>query len=212
MKTLFNIGDYFKILMSYDKPHKTKVVPKVDLDNIYKEEGYKPTVSTGLKDEVLYGSGVEKELSDKSFDEILRKELEKLGEKDYKNSYKGLGEENEETGTENGLSVVENYLEPGNNTGKKKVFNSPNYGFGVSKQDMSPGLFGWTRTGSGKVHVSNNLYKVDEEKTVQHEIMHLLHPGKDELTIRYLNGDTDPENTLSANYTSGMPDKKISYS
>ena len=74
------------------------------------------------------------------------------------------------------------------------------YSVSVEKESMPGGLFGWTRPGTGKVHVSDNLYSKDEKETIRHEKTHLMFPGKDELTIRYINGDTDPENTLSSNY------------
>ncbi|MFB6265505.1 MAG: hypothetical protein ABEI07_00295 [Candidatus Nanohaloarchaea archaeon] len=66
----------------------------------------------------------------------------------------------------------------------------------VVEKDLPPGLFGFTRRGSDHVVVNRNLYRVDREKTVEHEKTHHRHP-KDELTIRYINGDLDVENTLS---------------
>ncbi|MDY6773556.1 MAG: hypothetical protein SVS85_00015 [Candidatus Nanohaloarchaea archaeon] len=66
----------------------------------------------------------------------------------------------------------------------------------VVERDLPSGLFGFTRRGSSHVVVNRNLYKIDRERTVRHEKTHHRHP-KDELTIRYINGDIDVENTLS---------------
>lgn len=66
----------------------------------------------------------------------------------------------------------------------------------VVEQDLPAGLFGFTRRDSDHVTVSSRLYKVDRERTVRHERTHHRHP-KDELTVRYINGDIDVENTLS---------------
>lgn len=66
----------------------------------------------------------------------------------------------------------------------------------VVEQDLRSGLFGFTRRGSDHVVVNRALYKVDRERTVRHEKAHHRHP-KDELTVRYINGDIDVENTLS---------------
>ncbi|MDY6776908.1 MAG: hypothetical protein SVQ76_02270 [Candidatus Nanohaloarchaea archaeon] len=90
----------------------------------------------------------------------------------------------------------------------------------VVERDLPDGLFGFTRRGSDHVVVSSNLYEVDRRRTVQHEKTHHRHP-KDELTIRYINGDLDVENTLSfqANNASrfgerrfGVPDGAAAYS
>lgn len=66
----------------------------------------------------------------------------------------------------------------------------------VVEQDLPDGLFGFTRRDSSHVNVNSNLYKVDKERTIRHEKTHHRHP-KDELTIRYINGDIDVKNTLS---------------
>lgn len=66
----------------------------------------------------------------------------------------------------------------------------------VVERDLPDGLFGFTRRDSDHVVVNRRLYRVDRERTVQHERTHHLHP-KDELTVRYINGDLDVENTLS---------------
>lgn len=70
----------------------------------------------------------------------------------------------------------------------------------VKVHDMPDGLFGFTETGQTTdqkdVHINSNLYETDQD-TVNHEIAHQLNPGKDELQIRYINGDLDPENTAS---------------
>ncbi|MCJ7478761.1 MAG: hypothetical protein MUP63_01125 [Candidatus Nanohaloarchaeota archaeon QJJ-7] len=66
----------------------------------------------------------------------------------------------------------------------------------VVERDLPPGLFGFTRRDSSHVVVNRNLYKVDRERTIEHEKTHHRSP-KDELTIRYINGDIDVENTLS---------------
>lgn len=71
----------------------------------------------------------------------------------------------------------------------------------VVKHEMPDGLFGFTNTdemtGKRSVHISDNLYRIDEESTIPHEKTHQRFPGKHELTIRYINGDVDPGNTLS---------------
>ncbi len=66
----------------------------------------------------------------------------------------------------------------------------------VVEQDLPGTLFGFTRRESGHVTVNRNLYEVDKERTIRHEKTHHRHP-KDELTIRYINGDIDVRNTLS---------------
>lgn len=66
----------------------------------------------------------------------------------------------------------------------------------VVERDLPDGLFGFTRRDSDHVVVNRRLYRVDRDRTVQHERTHHLHP-KDELTVRYINGDLDVENTLS---------------
>ncbi len=73
----------------------------------------------------------------------------------------------------------------------------------VVEQDLPGHLFGFTRRGSDHVTVNRALYRVDRESTIRHEKMHHRTP-KDELTVRYLNGDLDVENTLSfrANHAS----------
>lgn len=66
----------------------------------------------------------------------------------------------------------------------------------VVERDLPGHLFGFTRRDSDHVTVNRALYRVDRESTIRHERMHHRSP-KDELTIRYLNGDLDVENTLS---------------
>lgn len=66
----------------------------------------------------------------------------------------------------------------------------------VVERPMRDGLFGFTRTDSDHVNVNEALYAVDKEKTVRHEKTHHLHP-KDEMTIRYINGDIDVQHTIS---------------
>lgn len=67
----------------------------------------------------------------------------------------------------------------------------------VNFMSMGAGLFGFTDVDSSSVQVNDALYKVDKESTIAHEKTHHEHPGKDELTIRYINGDLDPQNTIS---------------
>lgn len=66
----------------------------------------------------------------------------------------------------------------------------------VVERPMRDGLFGFTRTDTDHVNVNEALYEVDKENTKQHEKTHHLHP-KDELTIRYINGDIDVQHTIS---------------
>ncbi|MFB6294148.1 MAG: hypothetical protein ABEI97_00150 [Candidatus Nanohaloarchaea archaeon] len=68
----------------------------------------------------------------------------------------------------------------------------------VVERDLPGHLFGFTRRNSSHVVVNNRLYQVDRERTVRHEKTHHLHP-KDEMTIRYINGDPDVRHTLSFN-------------
>lgn len=72
----------------------------------------------------------------------------------------------------------------------------------VVEQDMPDGLFGFTQPFGPKVaHVNKALYKIDKQKTELHEGKngkgHWKERGKDEMTIRYINGDIDVQNTLS---------------
>lgn len=66
----------------------------------------------------------------------------------------------------------------------------------VVEKELPSGLFGFTRRDSSHVVVNSRLYKVDKERTKRHEKTHHRHP-KDELTVRYINGDMDVRNTLS---------------
>ncbi|MFB6265702.1 MAG: hypothetical protein ABEI07_01310, partial [Candidatus Nanohaloarchaea archaeon] len=66
----------------------------------------------------------------------------------------------------------------------------------VVERELPSGIFGFTRRDSDHVVVNSRLYRVDRERTVRHERTHHRHP-KDELTVRYINGDPDVENTLS---------------
>lgn len=75
----------------------------------------------------------------------------------------------------------------------------------VVKQSMPKNIAGFTFTHPGSkdmVFVRDRLYKVDqgdrdkgERGTETHEIAHKLNPGKDEKTIRYIDGT--PDNTLT---------------
>ncbi|MCJ7429164.1 MAG: hypothetical protein MUP66_02115 [Candidatus Nanohaloarchaeota archaeon QJJ-5] len=82
----------------------------------------------------------------------------------------------------------------------------------VKVHEMPDGLFGWTdlneSSSQASVHVNSNVYDIDFEGTPSHEKTHRLHQGKDELTIRYINGDLDPENTLTMAHNGG---RKWSY-
>ncbi len=170
------------------KQEYTKAVKKVDPSNLFSSYGFE---NYFLNDE-RYGKGstFEDNPDSKSFEEF-KKLLE--GEMEKRNNGLERGIDGEKIDKFKDVYMTEKSIEYGGN-------NSPNYSFSVIKEKMPSGLFGWTRTGSGRVHVNNRLYKDDELRTVRHEITHLLNPGKDELTIRYLNGDIDPENTLSSNY------------
>jgi len=66
----------------------------------------------------------------------------------------------------------------------------------VVERDLPDGLFGFTRRDSSHVVVNRSLYEVDKRRTVRHEKTHHRFP-KDELTIRYINGDPEVRNTLS---------------
>lgn len=78
----------------------------------------------------------------------------------------------------------------------------------VKVHEMPDGLFGWTDlsepASQASVHVNSNVYDVDFEGTPSHEKTHRLHQGKDELTIRYINGDIDPENTVTMSHRGGQ--------
>lgn len=75
----------------------------------------------------------------------------------------------------------------------------------VNFTSMGSGLFGFTVPGSDSVQINDALYEVDEESTIRHEKTHHEHPGKDELTIRYINGDIDPQNTITGSRELGSP-------
>jgi len=75
----------------------------------------------------------------------------------------------------------------------------------VTFTSMGSGLFGWTVPGSDSVQINDALYEVDEESTIRHERTHHEHPGKDELTIRYINGDIDPQHTITGSRELGSP-------
>lgn len=66
----------------------------------------------------------------------------------------------------------------------------------VVERDLPDGLFGFTRRDASHVVVNRRLYRVDKERTIRHEKTHHRFP-RDELTIRYINGDPDVRNTLS---------------
>lgn len=74
----------------------------------------------------------------------------------------------------------------------------------VKVHDMPDGLFGFTDPTKSSdmqdVHINSNLYETDQD-TVEHEKEHVRNPGKDELQIRYLNGDLDPQFTASLAHT-----------
>jgi len=74
----------------------------------------------------------------------------------------------------------------------------------VKVHDMPDGLFGFTDPSKSSdmqdVHINSNLYETDQD-TVEHEKEHVRNPGKDELQIRYLNGDLDPQFTASLAHT-----------
>lgn len=74
----------------------------------------------------------------------------------------------------------------------------------VVEQDLPGHLFGFTRRDSSHVVINRRLYRVDKERTVRHEKTHHLHP-KDEMTIRYINGDPDVRHTLS--FTGNNPSR-----
>ena len=82
----------------------------------------------------------------------------------------------------------------------------------VKVHEMQDGLFGFTDlsepSSQASVHVNSNVYDIDFEGTPEHEKTHRMHQGKDELTIRYINGDLDPENTLTMAHRGG---RKWSY-
>ncbi len=75
----------------------------------------------------------------------------------------------------------------------------------VNFMSMGSGLFGFTVPGSDSVQINDALYEVDEESTIRHEKTHHEHPGKDELTIRYINGDIDPQHTITGSRELGSP-------
>lgn len=74
----------------------------------------------------------------------------------------------------------------------------------VKVHDMPDSLFGFTDPSKSSdvqdVHINSNLYETDQD-TVEHEKEHVRNPGKDELQIRYLNGDLDPQFTASLAHT-----------
>ncbi len=170
------------------KPEYLKGINKVDLSEYQKEIDYETIFS--MDDRYKQEVRKDKNPDSKSLEEfrnLLVGESEKqeniLETDDYRRK----------------INVFKEKYQSEEDVNHSKV-GGPNYSFSVIRESMPSGLFGWTRIGAGKVHVNNNLYKKDERRTVKHEITHLLNPGKDELTIRYLNGDIDPEKTLSSNY------------
>ncbi len=66
----------------------------------------------------------------------------------------------------------------------------------VVERDLPDGLFGFTRRDASHVVVNRRLYRVDKRQTVRHEKTHHRFP-RDELTVRYINGDPEVRNTLS---------------
>ncbi len=166
------------------KQEEDKGSYEVDLSDIY--------VIDDPEEDFSYESGYD--LDEKFLENPERESFEKF--KDLLEGNMGYKEENEyREKLPDKLEVYDRL-----NLVKQDDSEVQDYNFMVVREKMPSGLFGWTRDGSGKVHVSDNLYSVDEKKTIEHEKTHLLHPGKDELTIRYINGDKDPENTVSSNY------------
>lgn len=182
---------------SYEAREEDELAPDVDYDGLplfdygRDTEEEEDDIQAYLEDE---WSEEDAELFEDTFQDAIEhydRLLEEVEEETLDARYVAVDEEND--------AAIEYDVE---------FMDGPDYpAITVNKVSLPTGLFGFTntdeKTSERSVQVSNTLYSVDEESTIAHEITHQLHPGKDELTIRYINGDIDPGNTTSLAHKSG---------